>query len=379
MENMVAGKELKLSAFEMAQVPYEFDLRPQNLGFTMRGWDFSREEILDAIWHHKMLNPAIELASNICPWNCSFCFTEDPANLFKHKLKNEMSLEERLSLIDQVAELGGKTINWVGAGEPTIDPNFWKILERIVENNITPIIYTEGTIKLSQRDFTKRLYQLGATVVLKANSLWNSDYQNSIVKGKSKNLKANNYTKLRNKVIEILLEEGFADSNPTRLALDTIITRQNLYEIVDIHRYARKNNIFVLFVNYLPSGRSSDGVSDAISLKEQFDVFEELAEIDAKEFGLTHGTKFPYAGGVPCSIRGTGLFIKITGKVYDCPGEMIPLGNCLDSKLSDVWKSAKPITNSFDGKCKPREEFWKKRRNTLHIKREIIESVLAIN
>jgi MoaA/NifB/PqqE/SkfB family radical SAM enzyme len=377
MENLVEAREIKLPVFQISQIPEEFDLRPPKLGFTMRGWDFTRAEILSAISQHRMLNPALELASNICPWNCDFCFTEDPKNLFKHKLKNEMSLEQRLSLIDEVSELGAKTINWVGAGEPTIDPNFWRILERIVERNITPVIYTEGTIKLSGRNFIKKLYKLGATIVLKVNSLWNAEYQNAIVKGKSRNPKARNYTKMRNRVIELLLEEGFADSDPTRLAFDTIITRQNFHEVQDIHRYARKNNIFVLFVNYLPSGRSSDGSNDAISLNEQFEIFEKLAEIDAVEFGITHATKFPYAGGVPCSIRGTGLFVKITGATYDCPGEMIPLDNCLNKKLSDIWAGARAISNSFDGKCKPREMFWKKQRNI--IKREVIQQVLSLN
>lgn len=371
------GRKIEAIISDNPVIPAEFNLSPGNIGYTMRGWDFSREDIADAIQNHKMINPAMELASNICPWNCTFCFTEDPKNLYKHKLTNEMSLAQKLSLIDRAAELGTKSINWVGAGEPTIDPNFWEIMDRIIKRDITPIVYTEGTIKLLQRDFTKRLYQMGATVVLKANSLSNHDYQNSIVRGASKNPKADNYTLLRNEVIEILLEEGFADSNPTRLAFDTIITRQNFDEITDIHRYARTNNIFVLFVNYLPSGRSSDGISDAISRKEQFEIFEKLAEIDNQEFGLKHGIQFPYAGGVPCSIRGTGLFIKITGKVYDCPGEMITLGDCISEGLERVWERARPITGSFDGKCAPREEFWKTHPGPVNIKRETIELALS--
>lgn len=283
-----------------------------------------------------------------------------------------------MSLIDQVADLGAKTINWVGAGEPTIDPNFWLLLERIVDNGITPIVYSEGTLKLSQRDFVKRLKRLGVTIVLKINSLWNSEYQNSIVRGNTKNSRAKDYTKSRNQVIRLLLEEGFADSEPTSLAFDTIITKQNINEIPKLHRFARNNNIFVLQVSYLPSGRSSDSLSDAISLKEQFEVFDDLAKIDAEEYGLIHGTKFPYAGGVPCSIRGTGMFIKITGKVFDCPGEMIPLGDFNQENLSDIWKRAKPITNSFDGKCKPREEFWRNHKSSSIIKAELKKSILAL-
>lgn len=342
-------------------LPYEFDLRPFKLGFTMRGWDYTRAELAEAINSHSMLNPAMELGTNACPWGCLFCFTEDPNNPSgrKRRLKSEMSLNERLSLIDQAAALGTRSINWVGAGEPTIDPHFWEIVEHISKRNITPLIYTEGALRLTRPDFVKRLYDAGATVVLKANSLWDHKYQNSIVRGASNNPAAENYTRERNRALELLLQEGFADSDPTRLALDTIICKQNLAEVPALHRFARRHNIFVLFVNYLPSGRSTDGVSDALNREEQFAVFEELARIDAEEFGITHRSQFPYAGGVPCSIRGTGLFVKITGQVFDCPGELFSLGNIREESLASVWEKARPIARAFDGGCAPRDEFWR--------------------
>lgn len=345
------------------RIPIEFDLRPQRLGFTMRGWDFSRAEIADAVENHKMLNPAMELASNICPWNCSFCFTESPGNLkgTKRRLDNEMSLSERLALIDEAAKLGARSINIVGAGEPTIDPQFWAVIERISERGIIPIVYTEGALRLTDKHFVRRLYQSGATVVLKVNSLWNAEYQNSVVRGlgTKPNAAADSYTARRNKAIEVLMEEGFSDWEPTRLAFDTIICRQNKDEIFRLHAYARTHNIFVLMVNYLPSGRSSDAQTDGLSLAEQMEIFERLAKIDEERFGINHSSHFPYAGGVPCSIRGTGLFIKITGNVFDCPGELIALGNAREESLADIWRRARPVTTSFDGRCAPREHFWK--------------------
>src|SRR4051812_46636177 len=96
-----------------ADLPYEFDLRPPQLGYAMRGWDFTRAELARAVNEHRLLNPALELGTNICPWNCSFCFTEDPQNVAggKRRLPNEMSREERLRLIDAAADLGARTIN----------------------------------------------------------------------------------------------------------------------------------------------------------------------------------------------------------------------------------------------------------------------------
>jgi MoaA/NifB/PqqE/SkfB family radical SAM enzyme len=335
---------------------------PADSGFTMKGWDFTADDVRRAIAEHRLLNPAMELASNACPWNCDFCFTESPDNPVghKHRLDRELSLDQRLQLIDDAAALGARSINLVGAGEPTIDPTFWPLMRRMQERGITPIVYTEGSLRLGARAFCERLYDAGATVVLKVNSLFNADYQNRVVQGlrPKAGIPTGSYFERRQDALNMLMEVGFNRSVPTRLAFDTIICRENLDEIEDVHRFARRHNIFVLFVNYLPSGRTRDGHTTEISLDQQFAIFRRLAAIDQQEFGITRGWSFPYAGGVPCTIRGLGLFVKIRGEVFDCPGESMCLGDVRTDSLQTLWQRARPITAAFDGRCQPREEFW---------------------
>ncbi len=343
-------------------IPIELDL-PFKHGFTMKGWDFGTTELAEAMRGRLMLNPAFELASNVCPWNCEFCFTED-GNLegAKRRLANEMSLDDRLRLIDQAADLGARSINFVGAGEPTIDQNFFTLIEKMRGRNITPIVYTEGALKCTDRSFVRRLFDLGATVVLKVNTLKDGDYQNTIVAGPAgrKTPRQQNYFKDRNRALELLIEEGFNQPEPTRLAFDTIICKENVDEVLDIHRYARRNNIFVLFVNYIPSGRSTQVMHNAITREEQFAVCEQMAEIDRTEFGIKHRACFPYAGGVPCTIRGFGLYVKIGGDAFDCPGETQAMGNVRQESLGQIWEKAHSIQSNFDGGCLPRKLFWDK-------------------
>jgi MoaA/NifB/PqqE/SkfB family radical SAM enzyme len=343
-------------------IPREFDV-PYKHGYTMKGWDFRTAELAEAMKGRRMLNPAFELASNFCPWNCEFCFTEDPANAegAKRRLANEMSLDDRLRLIDEAADLGTRSINFIGAGEPTIDPHFWEYLERMQIHDITPIVYTEGALKLTDPNFVSRLFDIGATVVLKVNTLKDEAYQNAIVAGppgRKIPQRHQDYFRDRNRAIEVLIERGFNASNPTRLAFDTIICKENAAEVLDIHRYARRNNIFVLFVNYLPSGRSKQVMHNAITRQEQFTIFEQMAEIDRQEFGIEHRACFPYAGGVPCTIRGFGLYVKIGGAVFDCPGESMSMGNFRGESLQQIWERAHPIQSEFDGGCLPRKLFW---------------------
>jgi len=343
-------------------IPRCLDL-PADHGFTMHGWNFSSKTIADAIDNHRMLNPAFELASNVCPWNCDFCFTENSTNLKepKKRLQGELTKKRRLALIEEAANLGAKSINFTGAGEPTIDPCFWDMLKAMKSCGITPIIYTEASVKLTSAEFVDTLYETGATVVVKVNSLKNADYQNRILRGNNtaSNSPHYDYTEKRNNAIELLIEAGFTKPTPTRLAFDTIICKENSAEIEEIHRYARSHNIFVLFVNYLPTGRTKNGHTTSIAWEEQHAIFKKLAKIDKNDYGIDHPAIYPYAGGVPCTIRGLGLFVKIDGRVYDCPSESICLGNLKETALEDIWNKAKDITQNFDGECVPRKMFFR--------------------
>ena len=341
----------------------EFDLAKAN-GWIMKGWDFSSEEVASALAHRQLLNPAMELASNVCPWNCAFCFTEDPSNPIgvKKRAATELPLARRLELIDEVAALGARSVNVVGAGEPTIEAGFWQIAERIASAGMVPIIYTEGSLRLVERKFADRLHRLGATVVLKVNSLWNATWQNSVVTGpapsKSLRRRGSGYSELRNQALDHLISAGFAVEVPTRLGFDTIACRHNLAELLELHRYCRNSNIFMLLVGYLPTGRSHAGTLDELTREELFDVFDKIADFDKTHFGLSHRSVFPYGGGTPCTIRGVGLHVKIDGRVFDCSGESVLLGNVSNHSLAEIWQRADQIRSEFDGQCKPRRDAW---------------------
>jgi MoaA/NifB/PqqE/SkfB family radical SAM enzyme len=330
-------------------------------GMRMNGWDFSQTTITQALNDSHILNPAVELCTNYCPWNCDFCFTENGFASKKRKLASEMSLPEKLMLIDDLAKHGAKSINIVGAGEPTIDPDFFEIVGRIHALGIIPIIYTEASLKLTDRKFCERLYELNATVVVKVNSLWNEAYQNAILVSGNVNkfTPKFNYFTHRATALEVLMDVGFNSVTPTRLAFDTIACRENEKELITLHRYCRDNNIFQLLVNYLPSGRSEHGHTNALSRAEQFELFRQLAEIDRAEYGIEQRGIFPYNGSQPCTIRGTGMFIKINGDVLACPGETHPIGNCRTEPLDTIWQRLGTVRDEFDGGCPPRERFWK--------------------
>ena len=334
-------------------LPPELDLRSH--GYVMRGWDFSREEIAAAVNSGRMLNPTFEGMTNYCPWNCDYCYTERDtgSDAQKRRLSNELPLARRLEIIREAAQLGAKSMNFIGAGEPTIDPNFWEIVEAVAKSGMTPIVFTEASLRLTDETFAQRLYELGATVVIKVNSLYYADYQNAVVAGNQP--VDPTYFNKRNEAIELCTKIGFNQHTPTRLGFDTIITRDNYEEIHSAHLYTRRRNIFVVLKNYLFTGRVKEARKDLVSLEEQEKLWAKLAQIDQHFYHIKRSSIFPFGGSHPCTLRSTGVHIAITGSVFRCDGEDTAIGDLRTETLKEVWERVRHIDQNVMGLCPPRD------------------------
>ena len=335
--------------------PSELDISSRGRGLVMRGWDFTRIQLASAAAEGRMLNVAFELGSNVCSLNCPGCFTEDASNHdHKKPQPNEMSIWARFRLINAAAALGAKTINFVGAGEPTMDPNFHDLVERIVSEGMTPVIYTEGS-RLDSARYVNDLKALGATVVIKVHSLVDREYQNAAVGMADRFLLGRDYFDWRNLAIQNLLAAGFADCHPTRLAFDIIAGRGNLRELTQLQRSCRARNIMPIIITPIPIGRGAIATPDSLTVEQITALTTELSRIDREEFGIEHRSIFPYGGGVPCTIRGFGVYVKIDGQVTVCPGDDEVIGNVTTEPLSDIWTRVMARNEAFTGRCPPRE------------------------
>ncbi|MFH1789839.1 MAG: radical SAM protein [bacterium] len=335
-------------------LPFELDIRGH--GYTMRGWSITRSSLAEAINQNRLLNITFEGMSNYCPHNCDFCYTERGVSQPDRKLrmKSELSIGKRLSIINQAADLGGITINFIGAGEPTLDTYFWRLIEEVVKRGMIPVVFTEASFRLTRACFTKRLYDLGASLVIKVNSLFNQDYQNLVVTGGRS--KETRYFHQRNQAIDLCLDIGFANEDPTRLGIDVIVTTDNLQEIPRIHRYARDRNIFTVMKNYLMTGRVQDKREDQLSNDSLDELWRELLRIDVEEYGMDRKAHhYPFGGYSPCILRSTGVHVSIKGEVFRCDGEEMVVGNLKKESLQDVWARVRNNELNVMGCCPPRE------------------------
>jgi MoaA/NifB/PqqE/SkfB family radical SAM enzyme len=346
----------------------------QNCRNVIKGWFFTADEISSALTNGHMLNPSIDL-SNPCNLNCPYCYIEEKNSLRKIRKSNELTHEEVVQVITDLYSCGARTVNIVGAGEPTIDPHFKDTIQLISDCGLTTVLFTNGISFFHDPKLVRFLYKNDVSVVLKYNSLV-SDIQD-LVAGRP------GYTQKRNIALEQLLDEGFTAHEPTRLGLDVIVFSGNFEEIPKIHEFCRKQNIFPIAGEYIPTGRTDDGAFQGYDSlngfsendrgrvtrllqpinNEQRAALSKSLEVIDKQFGIERLSNFAYFGGGICT-QTLGLYIDIDGNIWPCVArkqkkgiifEKGLLGNIRSGdKPSVIWRNheyLKVVRSAFSGGC----------------------------
>lgn len=313
---------------------------PIGVGALIKGWNIEEKDYTDP---SRLPVVDFRAMTEACPHNCFHCFTD--------KNRKTLRLNEIKNIIDQLAEAKTHTIDFVGEGEPTIDPNFFEIVEYTSSKGINPVVYTDAATKLRDRNFVKRLYESGTSVCPKCDSLFDEEYQNWVVGDKK-----GKYFQQRNEAIELLMECGFnnaQDDGTTRMGFDMVVTQRNINEVEKTLRYCRDNNLWIIFVSYLPSGRSGKADFDRSLVpdgKEWAKTREMVRKVD-EEYGYLHPV---YALTTMRCIE----FMQIygDGRVSPCVGNEYIVGNARETSIKELESKILelcPFLNrvKFDGHC----------------------------
>ncbi|MFB9949569.1 radical SAM protein [Rhizobium puerariae] len=109
-----------------------------------------------------------------CPEKCAHCYTESGP-----KRSDEMQLEHKLAIVDQMAEIGCYRLSIAG-GEPLVDPDFFPVVERALNKDIDVSFSTSG-IPVTDR-VAKKLSELDVRTVNISLDGWD-DTSYDIVRG----------------------------------------------------------------------------------------------------------------------------------------------------------------------------------------------------
>ena len=324
---VIVGQLTEEEYFELGRVP-------RGVGAVLHGWHSGPQSVLD-----------FRAMTERCPHDCAHCFT--------NKTKRTLTPREINNVINQAKDLGYVGINYLGEGEPTIDSDFFRIINHTSSRGLVPIVFTEAATRLRKNwDYAERLNDANASICPKCDSLFSEDYQNSVVGDLT-----GAYFQKRNEVVWGLERLGFSwnrKDGQTRLGFDMVVTKRNVDEVEQTLRHCRDRNIWVVFSTYLPAGRCSQknfNDSLALSQEELVKMRRTIKRVDA-EYGFNHPI-FNNFGTFPCV-----EFMQIygNGDVSPCPGNETIVGNVRKDSL-DVL--AKRIRERFpchrlenqDGNC----------------------------
>ncbi|MBU4184945.1 MAG: radical SAM protein [Proteobacteria bacterium] len=309
------------------------------------GADFSSSEIELARRTTSLLTLTY-LVSGKCNLKCPYCYTDAGK-----ALSNELTFSECKSVIDQAKDLGAKTIWIPGSGEPFLDKNFYS-------NGEFPLIDYANQKGLSVTFFTNGYFVTGAIaqtlikknvcVITKINS-FKPQIQDFLAGRKGV------FFKLR-EGLRNLIEAGFNENMPTRLGVNTVITKQNYDEILDIFRFCRTNNIIPYISITLHGGRANQHNDLDVSASKIKNLFHNALEIDQKLYGYTWIPSPPIMAD-QCRKLYYDIVVTSTGEVRFCPGIPITIGSIRKEPLFDIMHKSellhriRNIKQHLKGKC----------------------------
>jgi MoaA/NifB/PqqE/SkfB family radical SAM enzyme len=309
----------------------------------VEGWHHSMREYIEAHRKDTLLKLVIHL-SNVCNLSCPGCFVNRPDDDVSEKRKarrhDEMSFEDQKALLQEAKQMGVKTIDIVGAGEPTLDPHFEQFVNEVEKLGMDLVVFTHGATKIFKKENLVKYRDKPISFIIKLWSL-DQDKMDQYVRGALKK-----YAQMRDEAIQNLEELGFMqgkitnlngkERQITRVGADVLVMKSNNAEIPDIFRFCRKKGIMPIIKTYIPQGptkldhqnESFAGLSteeqeklkaDAVTPTEFDELRKQLEKIDEEEFSNEKLEVF-YPQGVFCTQSAGSLYVTINGDILSCVG-----------------------------------------------------------
>jgi radical SAM protein with 4Fe4S-binding SPASM domain len=141
-----------------------------------------------------------------------------------------------------------------------------------------------------------------------------------------------------------LKEAGYPDTAHV-LGIETVICGHNYQELADLWRWARRQDIIPYFETMTLQGRAKEYPELEVSPENVRQLFENLAEIDAREFQKTW-TPHPPLVGSQCARHEYSCTLTSTGEIHPCPGVAVSAGNIREQRLADILTKS-PIINEL--------------------------------
>ncbi len=310
-----------------------------------------QEEIIEVAKHN------FEVASRIkegeIQFNHAFVDLEGVCNLACHgcfkfidrdKTRRKLSYKEITDAIDFAQERKARVIVIAGAGEPTLDSDFRRIIEYIHKNRLSPVVFTNGSTL--NEDLSNFLFDNNVSLIVKKFAV---DYekQNYLIgrQGMSKKMQMGLET-----LIKVKKQREEEEKPISNIAIECYVSRENIPDIPHVLRYCRNNELVPYIEAFITTGQTTTTISKLIPSQQQLnDMFEQLAQIDREEYNiptpLMLGTRV--YGREPCMKGKAGFAVHTDGTVLECVSGRYLFGNIRNKSLKEIFDLNNPRTRDF--------------------------------
>lgn len=264
---------------------------------SIEAYIFSNDELTEFIESNKPIPKVFDTnLINGCNVDCKYCSTMGGKSDVRFPVeKNIPYLTDNnfKELIRQLGGLGVRTFFICSNGEPLLNPErFLYIIQEAESNGVKIITYTNGTTLDSK--FLRELHQRKVNLVMKLES-FNPELNDGIIlnpkSGRKRRSGVYRYETFRGKMIPTNIIDAFniygSDSN--MLALETMITKDNIDEVLEIREWSYESLNSSQFLKHLYNlGYVSLRGFDVMPMKESEDrLREEIIELDTK-YGMIY-------------------------------------------------------------------------------------------
>ena len=288
------------------------------------GFEFSPEEIQDAVRKRRLLSMELEL-SLTCNFRCAYCYVTDQAHS-----EPELTPEEIRDVILQAQELGARKIILLG-GEPMIYPDLLGVVRFIRGRGLDVEMFTNGT-NISP-EVARELFELQTAVVLKMNS-FRRETQDLLAgaEGAFDSIQA---------ALAHLKAAGYPAPG-RRLCVSSVICRQNLDELPALWQWARDQGIEPYLEMITPQENASRNHWLDVEPAQAGALFARIAEIDRVRYGKNWDPQPPLVGN-HCLRHQFSCLVNAFGRVMPCVGVTLPVGSIREHKLRDILAESEVI------------------------------------
>ena len=267
-----------------------------------------------------------------CQLNCLKCYRR------KNIRPDKLSIELRKKTISEAKEIGAKVFALPGEGEPLL---YWETTRALIEHadslGLITILYTNG-ICLTE-DIAQFLFEHNVSLVVSCDS-FNAERYHKLTGGGDINVAKKNLemaTRIYQNGVSLL-----GDTMQTRMALISIVGKDNVDEISLLKKWAEESQVYFICNFPVKMGGAEENWATLVGDQEP-----QLREI-AQKYSETHfgGITTPTLDG-RCAALYHGITIDTNGLILPCPASVdLAVGYLGEGSLAELRTKALEYANS---------------------------------